>query len=262
MSELITSRENPRVKAVCRLRSSAKARREEGRFLTEGARLCAEAAAAGAVESAFFTDRARGRWPDLCAQIEGAAAATFAVSDGAMAKMSGVDSPPGVLCVCRAGFVRRQLGPVDPAGHYLLLDGVADPGNVGTIVRSGCAFAVSGIIAREGGADFLGDKVVRGAMGSLFKVPLAVVPDLPAAVRALQAAGLPVYGSALHRESLPVSQVDWKAPCALVVGNEGAGISPEVAACCDQLVEIPMAPHCESLNAGVAASLFLWEMAR
>ncbi|MBC2870325.1 RNA methyltransferase [Bittarella massiliensis] len=262
MSEHITSRDNPRVKAICRLRSSAKARREAGLFLCEGARLCAEAAASGAVESAFFTEEARTRWPDVVAALEGAARSAFCVSDGVMAKISGVESPQGVLAACRAGLVCRRLGPIDPGGHYLLLDGVADPGNLGTIVRSGCAFSVTGIIAGEGGADFLGDKVVRGAMGAIFKVPLTVVPDLAEAVGELQAAGIPVYGSALHRESVPVGQIDWKSPCALVVGNEGAGISPQVAQRCDKLVEIPMAPGCESLNAGVAASLFLWEMAR
>ena len=142
----------------------------------------------------------------------------------------------------------------------ILLDGIEDPHNLGAIIRTANLAGAHGVIIPKRRASGLTATVARTSAGALNYTPVAKVTNLAATIEDLKKRGLwfvcaDMGGDVMYRVNLT-------GPIGLVVGNEGAGISPQVAQRCDKLVEIPMAPGCESLNAGVAASLFLWEMAR
>ena len=158
--------------------------------------------------------------------------------------------------------LHRHRRGVFKTQRYLLLEQVSDPGNVGTILRTAAALGLGGILLDSGCADCLGDKAVRASMGSIFKLPVYRVDSAPDTVAWLKRQGLPVYGSTLSCRSVDIGQVDLRAPCAVVIGNEGRGITEPTAAACDQLVHIPITPAAESLNAAAAAAIFSWEMMR
>ena len=143
--------------------------------------------------------------------------------------------------------------------RYLVLDGVQDPGNVGTILRTADAFGAA-VILLPGCADLYNPKTVRAGMGVHFRSVLhrCTLEELTAL---LKAADLPLYGAALREDTADVREVDL-GRCAMAVGSEGRGLSAAVLAVCDRTIRIPMDPRCESLNAASAASVLLWEAAR
>ena len=142
----------------------------------------------------------------------------------------------------------------------MALDCVQDPGNVGTVIRSADAFSVDGVFLLEGTADPYQPKVVRAAMGSIFRVPVyRVTTDTFFAT--MQKLSLPVYAAALSDQAEPIGKTDL-GNSAMIVGNEGRGVRPETIARADGTRIIPMSGNAESLNAAVAASILMWEMSR
>ena len=168
-----------------------------------------------------------------------------------------VETPQGLVFSCVRPLRRQALTGVSRA---VLLDGIQDPGNLGTILRTADAFALDAVILCEGCADPTAPKVVRATMGAIFRQPIYTLP-LTEAIAALHAQGLPVYAAALHRDSAAVGVIDL-THSAVIVGNEGRGVSAAALEQCDRTVMIPMAGAAESLNASVAASILIWEMTK
>ena len=174
-----------------------------------------------------------------------------------------METPQGVVFSCRSTGRRppQRLIP-DASGRqrYVLLDGVQDPGNVGTILRTADAFGADGLLLLPGCADLYNHKTVRSSMGAVFRLPAwsCTLEGL----RALSArTGLPLLGTALREDTVDLREADLGRSIVLL-GSEGRGLSAAVLAACDKTVRIPMAPRCESLNAASAASVLLWEAAR
>ena len=141
--------------------------------------------------------------------------------------------------------------------RYVLLDGVQDPGNVGTILRTLDAFDADGLLLTGGCADPYGWKAVRSSMGAVFRRPIySGTPEELAAL--LHRSGLPLYGAALREDTVDARQADYTR-CTLAIGSEGRGLSREVLDLCGQTIRIPMSDRCESLNAAIAAAVLLWE---
>ena len=144
--------------------------------------------------------------------------------------------------------------------RYLVLDGVQDPGNVGTILRTANAFDADGMFLVNACADLYNPKTVRASMGAVFRRPVWSC-DAETLGRLLKESGLPLYGTALRKDTVDVREADLRR-CALVIGSEGRGVSEGMLAMCEKTLRIPMDPGCESLNAAVAAAILLWEAAR
>ena len=142
----------------------------------------------------------------------------------------------------------------------LLLDGLQDPGNLGTILRTAEAFALGAVVLCEGCADPFAPKVVRSTMGAVFRLPCVTLP-LEAAIARLQGNGLSVYATALHADSVPLSAVRLDR-AAVIIGSEGRGVSSAAIDQSDRRVIIPMKGRAESLNAGVAAAIVIYEMTK
>jgi TrmH family RNA methyltransferase len=175
-----------------------------------------------------------------------------------MESLSPAKTPQGVLCVCT--IPERAVPETLNGRHYVILDGVQDPGNVGTILRTADAFSADGLFLLNACADPYGPKAVRASMGAVFRCPIwSCTPEILHML--LARGGLPLYGAALRADTEDVRQMDFTR-AAVAIGSEGRGLSEEILALCDRTVRIPMNEHCESLNAAAAAAVLLWEMTR
>ena len=145
-------------------------------------------------------------------------------------------------------------------GGVLFLDGIQDPGNLGAIVRSAVAMGRNRLVLDAACVDVYHPRVLRAAMGGIFRLCATYTDDLPAAVGRIRASGHRVFAAELRDGALPVQAAHLRSSDSVVIGNEGHGISTAVSKACDGSIFLPIAPGTESLNAAVAASIFLWEM--
>lgn len=252
----------PKSTLVQQARAVARERKERertGLAHLEGIRLAEEALAAGvAVEYALYSDELlrRERGQALIERMEQAGVPVYPVTPEALERAADTQTPQGIVALFRP----RLWSPADLGeGLAVVLDNLQDPGNLGTVIRSLEALGGGGAVVC-GGVDPYNPKVVRGAMGSLFRLPV-VKMSLAAALDELEASGRRLYVADAGGDLLPW-QADLSAGAALVIGNEGAGPSDLARARADGTVSIPMVGPTESLNAGVAASLLIYEALR
>jgi TrmH family RNA methyltransferase len=246
---------NPRLERVRDLRA-AKVRLELNRFVFEGPTLLEEALRSGlAIEDIFVTDAALRANAALTATAERSGAAVYIVPDRTLARLSDVEPPTGLLAVAElpGGGLAAIL---ERPGVVLLLAGISDPGNAGTLLRSAEAFGAAGAIFGRGGADPFAPKVVRAAMGSLFRLPVAsaTAEDV---LEAAAAAGRPIVAALLAGEPLATAAIP--ADAILAIGNERHGVAGFLPSW-DRAVRIEQASSTESLNAAVAGSIMLYAM--
>lgn len=248
MAERITSRANPLCAHFRKLASSRAYRQEAGEFLCDSPKLLREACLWGApVRTVLHTPGVP--LPDLNG------ADVREVSESVMAAVSPMETPQGVVFTC--AMAPPPLPTCLEPGRYLVLDGIQDPGNTGTILRTADAFDCRAVFLLPGCADLYSPKTLRSAMGAHFRSAQwsCTLEDAAALFRA---AGVPLYAAALGPDTADVRRVDLTS-AALVIGSEGRGVSPQALAACQGTVQIPMSGRCESLNAAVAAAVLLWE---
>ena len=249
--EIITSRSNRLIKHIRKLTSDREYRRSSGLFFGEGPKLLAEALKAGTVIEVVVT--ARG--VDLPG-LDGLWRAE--VPADLLDSLCDTRSPQGVLFLAKMPVLtppERLTGD-----RWLILDGLQDPGNVGTIWRTADALGADGLVLVNHCADPFSPKTVRATMGACFRLPVYELEaeDLPGL---LSRSGLPLYAAALRADTRDIREARLSR-CAVAIGSEGRGVSPELLDISEQTVKIPMRARCESLNAAVAAAVILWEMAR
>ena len=250
--ERITSRQNPLITRLRRLGAEKKTRRAQGVFLCEGTKLVGEAL----------------RWgppPELLAVAEGTAppaelpagVRVVEVPEALLRAVSTVETPQGMLAVCRT----PDTAPPEtlPEGRLLVLDGVQDPGNVGTLLRSAAAFGFDGVLLSDGCASVFAPKTLRASMGAAVRVPVMEVGAMPAAIAALRAKNITCLAAALYQsQPLSAARPGYPGGVCVVIGSEGQGLTEETIAACSGTVRIPMTDRVESLNAGIAGSILLW----
>lgn len=247
--ERITSRTNPLMAHLRKLGSSHSYRAKTGEYLGDGGKLLEEALRWGAeLKTVVCT-------PDFVLPALPEGVRTVEVPEELMAYISPMEAPQGVLFSARrppCALPERLAGR-----RYLALEGVQDPGNVGTILRTADAFEADGLFLLPGCADPYGPKTLRASMGAVFRraVWQCGLEELGGLA---EGAGLPLLGAALRADTVDARQARLDR-CVLLIGSEGRGLSPAALAACGQTVRIPMSPRCESLNAAVAAAVLLWE---
>ena len=256
--ELISSRTNPRIRAAAALLQSA-ARKESGMFLAEGARLCADAAENGVeIDTCFFTAGAAEKYSRYLLPLQNAAAHCFEITQSVAEKLADTAQPQGIFAVCRKPA--RAL-TVRPDGFYVIADNLQNPDNLGAVARTAEAFGADGLLT-AGGCDPFGPKALRSSMGAVLRFPVYPVSSAAAGVGALREKGLFVWAAALTADAVDLRSVPKTGGAAVVIGNEGNGVSPETLAACSGTVVIPMAGTAESLNAAAAAAVLLWEFTK
>ena len=256
--ERISAASNEKIKYAAALASSASKRRENGEFLLEGARICADAAENGvALVRAFFTGEALGSYSSYISKIEAVCRECYEISPQAARKLSSTDSTQGVFCVCR---MKNHSAGICEGGRYLALENIQDPSNIGAICRSSEALGLDGLIV-SGGCDIYNPKALRAAMGSSLRINILICENLASFIDEnssfLTLAAVP---DANAKDIRTVSADGRGIICC--VGNEGNGLSDAVKSACDEIITIPMQGRAESLNASAAAAILAWELKR
>ena len=249
MTEIrITSRKNPLLQQVKKLLSSKKERENSGLFVADGTKLLQEAIQYWpGLETVILSDGVQVQLPEYVQLVR--------IPEDVMESISPMQSPQGALFLCRLP-VKREFSP-NPG--MLLLDGIQDPGNLGTILRTADALNVP-VALLEGCADPYSHKVVRASMGAVFRTP-PVSAGWEEVRAACAHSKIPIAVTALSEQAKDLRQVDLK-DMAVVIGSEGQGVRREILDNADNQLIIPMNPHCESLNAAVAATIVMWQITK
>jgi TrmH family RNA methyltransferase len=234
---------------------------EEGYCAIEGMRIVEEAIRSGLrFHAVFFSDSAENRAERLLPQI-GAHVETLLLPDKLFASVVPSETPQGVAALVRCKkFALEDVLPAAEAGPLVAVAGVQDPGNLGTVLRSAEAFGATGVVVGEGTVSQFNSKVVRASAGSVFRLPV-VRGKLGELVGLLRERGVRLIATSSHKGTR-LDEAKLAGPVALFIGSEGAGLPRDLMSQMDEFVAIPHAPQVESLNAGVAASIVLYEVAR
>ena len=249
MTEIrITARKNPLLQQVKKLISSKKEREEAGLFVADGTKLLKEAIAYWpGLDTVILSDGVEANIPENVRVVR--------VPDDVMESISPMQSPQGALFLCRL----PEKAQFAPKPGMLLLDGIQDPGNLGTILRTADALQIP-VALLEGCADPYSHKVVRASMGAVFRTqPVSV--SWEEAENACKNAGIPIGVTALSEKAKDLRKADIQK-MAVVIGSEGQGVRPQILSSADEELIIPMNVRCESLNAAVAATIVMWQMTK
>ena len=248
MEERISSRKNPLLQQVKKLLSSRAERRKTGLFVGDGVKLLEEAVKYWpGLETVILSEGVQAEVP--------AGVRVVRVPEDVMASISPMEAPQGALFLAKL----PQAAEFVPQKGMLILDGIQDPGNIGTILRTADAMDVP-VVLLEGCADPWSWKVVRSTMGAAFRKPVYQA-SWEEVLTKCREANIPIGVTALSDRAVDIRSADLRE-MALVIGSEGRGVRQEVLDAADHELIIPMNPHCESLNAAIAAAIVMWEIKR
>lgn len=251
---VITSASNEQIKNIIQLKEKSKVRKQKKQFVVEGVKMFSEVPKenlkAVYVSESFLKEN-EDKLKDVAYQV---------VSDNVFKKISDTVTPQGVLAVVAQSvytlndiLMHRKKGK----SCIVVLDRLQDPGNLGTIIRTGEGAGISGVVMSHDCADIYNPKVIRSTMGSIFRVPFTVVDDLPGAIEEMKGMGITTY--AAHLQGEDYNKGVFGNDIALLIGNEARGLSKEVSDKADRLIRIPMEGKVESLNAAVATAILMYE---
>ncbi|QEY34238.1 RNA methyltransferase [Caproiciproducens galactitolivorans] len=264
MPDQITSRKNEIIKQAARLCTSAEIRREHGLYLVEGARLCRDAAQSGVkIETLFYTAQAEEKYKEYIASAADSAQTVYEVAPHVAALLSETKTPQGVFCVCKMNRAVREVRTIPVGRHYLALENLQDPANLGAILRTAEALGIGGVILGGSCCDIYSPKALRASMGAVFRLPFFLAPDMLCAIKLLRDMNFACFAAVPDAAAQPVTAVNFhNHPTVLIVGNEGNGLAKETIQACSGRVTIPMLGRAESLNASASAAILMWEMMR
>ena len=260
MSTYISSKDNDRLKLIRKLLKSSSERKNEGLFVVEGQRLCAEVPEE-LIHSVYMSE-------DYCERIGLHISAPedriFIVKNEIFRAVSDTISPQGILVIVHIKCYNQNDFLVDAVRgktpFILAADRLQDPGNMGTLIRTAEAAGATGVLIGEGSCDLYSPKVVRSTMGSIFRVPVLRTDSLGSVIDSLKEYGVVFYGAHLKGESF--YEHDYTKACGFLIGNEGNGLSDEISEKADKLLRIPMEGQVESLNAAVSTAVISYEVLR
>lgn len=266
---MVTSSSNPQMKRIVQLNKKAKTRYDQRVFVAEGIKMCQEVPREQ-IEALYISESFLAE-PKNQEFLEDYAYEV--VSDKVFLAISDTKTPQGILCLVKmpqysldellGGINVSKSGgqPMAKYPHLLILEGIQDPGNLGTMMRTAEGAGVTGIVMSKTTVDIFNPKVVRSTMGSLFRVPFYITDDLAKTIDILKKRGITVYAAHLQGKIF-YDQPDYRSACGFLIGNEGNGLSQKTAALADQYIRIPMEGKLESLNASIAAALLMYETHR
>ncbi len=267
---VLNSPKNEKIKFVAKLIHDSKLRKEAKTYVAEGIRLFSDTIENDILEvfctedieekikNSLSPERAEEALLKLGNLRERGKVVT--VSEEAAKKISDTENPQGITALIR--IREREIADVmkENDTFILIIERLQDPGNLGTIIRTAEGAGVTGIVISRDSVDVYNPKVVRGTMGSLFRMPIYISDDLKKDIEIIKEAGVTVYGTHLSGNDMYDESFDGKV--AFLIGNEGAGLSDEISAAADKLLRIPMEGKVESLNVGVSAAVVCYEVMR
>ena len=271
--EIITSRNNPIVKWAASL-SDKKGRALSQAFITEGEKLLREAMDTGLPISHIFI--AESKKDGIINKIHAHSkhkmydnTQVYILADCVFEKISTEKAPQGVICAIKyldffhnADIIYKEEFFLKKDERALFLHSVRDPGNLGAVIRSAVAFGVDHIILSADSVDPYNPKVVRSAMGSLFKIHITIADDVSFLINLVKKNNRRVFAAELSQTAKSISEVNLNSNDIVIIGNEGHGIPADVSSQCNGSIFIPISGKTESLNASVAAAIFMWEQSK
>ena len=258
-TETVSSRKNAKVRFLRQLLREKSTRDEHGVFAVEGDHLCGELVRSGLkITFAAYTEKAAEKYPGTAALLKENAKELAVITEDISEYISDTKSPQGLFAAAEIRGRHGSEGSVfgSSAGRIVILDGIQDPGNVGTIFRTSEALGIDGAVLLGACADVWSPKTLRASMGSVFRLPFLncgpeelseLLPDFT------------LFAAMLDKSAKKLGEVKFPEKSAVVIGSEGAGISAKVAGLCKEKIYIPI-EKAESLNAAIAAAIILWEL--
>jgi len=252
---IITSASNEKIKNIIQLKDKAKVRKKEGCYIVEGIKMVLEAPKEDLV-NVFISESFDKEKPELAKEFD-----ALTVSDSVFKKISDTVTPQGILAIVKQKkyTLDELFDTVRPGKNcFVVLDSLRDPGNMGTIIRTGEGAGINGVIMNSSSVDVYNPKVIRSTMGSIFRVPVVIVDNLPETVKQIKEQGIVTYAAHLKGENY--SREEFPDKTAILIGNEANGLSDEVSEEADRLIKIPMHGQVESLNAAIATSILMYQI--
>ena len=244
---VITSETNDHIKRIKALMEKGKSRRKEGAFIVEGVKMTREISSDK--NAVIYVSESFRENSDEFSEA-------FVISDKIFKKITDTVTPQGVLAIVpQKKYALDEILDCEK-GCLVILDRLQDPGNLGTIIRTGEAAGIKGIIMSKDSVDIYNPKVVRSTMGAIFRVPFYVCDNLEDAISDIKRSGFKCM--AAHLDGQVISKMDWPEKTAFMIGNESSGLSDKVSCLADERIKIPMDGQVESLNASVAASILMY----
>ena len=257
----ITSKDNSLIKKISKLNTSAKQRREQGLFVAEGLRLSIDAMLSDCeITALLITEKALNKYSESINKLIEYSSASYLVKESVFNFISETKTPQGVLCLIKTLDKKSLFDTIKDNGKFLALDGIQDPSNLGTILRTAEAVGIDGVVLSKDCCDIYSPKVVRGSMGAVFRLPFIIYPTIAQFLNDNPA--LNSYAAVVDSKAQSITDICFTEPCVAVVGNEGNGLKDETIIACNNKITIPMKGKAESLNASTAASIIIWEMIR
>lgn len=265
MVEIITSNQNSRIKTLSALQRSKKDRMNSGLFVVEGERIVTDVLRTSPqligeiyVSESFDTQKLAGVLGPDHHDMTTDRISVITVKDSVFKSISETVTTQGILATVHMESLLRDYRDITAGAlRILILEDIQDPGNLGTIVRTAEAAGMDAIVMSKGTVDIFSPKVTRATMGSILRVPFAYAPDLTEVIRFLKESKVTVYGAYLHG-GVSLDEIHYEEKSAIIVGNEGNGITDATIAEVDRRVFIPMAGSIESLNASIAAAVLMY----
>ncbi len=257
--EKITSKTNSLIKETKKLFTSSKERAEKEMFVLEGARLCFDAVNSDCeIKTVLITESCFEKNERFAKVLINKAESSYIITEEISSKISQTQTSQGIFALCK---MKSNQSDIDYEKKYIALDCVRDPSNLGAVSRSAEALGISGIIVYNC-CDIYNPKALRASMGSLLRIPVVKSENLCETIEKLKKNSMKVYATVPDSYAKDIRSIDFSGGSVCVIGNEANGISSEVKASCDLSITIKMLGLAESLNAGVAASITMWEMLR
>lgn len=251
---IITSEQNPKIKRIKELLKKKTTRKKEKSFVVEGIRAIQEIPLTQCIQTLVVSEKVD---PVLYEKVQ--AKEYLIVPEILFQTISETVHAQGMLAVLK--MIDQSLEELmTQKGTYLILENLQDPGNLGTIIRTAHAFHFNAILMTKGCVDLYSPKVVRSTMSSLFYIPILIEQDIDEVIAFLKKRHITLYATALTKQSELIHQVKFQKPMALIIGNEGNGVSENCLKVSDKIIKIPMPGGAESLNASVAAGICMYEV--
>lgn len=254
---MITGSSNQQIKNIAALTKRAKERKNQGLFVVEGRKMFEEAPREW-VECVYVAESFLAE-PGAEALL--ANRAYEVVADTVFRSVSDTVTPQGILCLVRMPHYGLPELLCGERTNLLILESIQDPGNLGTMLRTGEGAGITGVVMNRTTADMFNPKTIRSTMGSIYRVPFYVAEDLPGEIALLKKQGVHVCAAHL-RGTRRYDEADYRGATAFLIGNEGNGLSDEIAGLADTYIRIPMDGQVESLNAAISAAILMYEAKR
>ena len=264
---MITSTSNQQMKQIAQLMKKAKARNEQGVFVAEGKKMFLEAPEE-LLRQVYISETC---YRSLTQGVQGEREQKLrerleqtgyeVVSDAVFRSVADTQTPQGVLCIVQKPVYGLSDLLRGERSHLLVLESIQDPGNLGTMIRTGEGAGLTGVVMNGTTVDFFNPKTIRSTMGSVYRVPFLVTENLAETIMELRKHGIRIFAAHLKGQKA-YDEPDYRGATAFLIGNEGNGLSEEIAALSDTYIKIPMEGRVESLNAAVSAALLMYEANR